>query len=137
MACYIELHQLGWAHSFEIWTPEGDLAGGLYGIGLRGMFGAESMFHRVTDASKAAMVAMIQHLHAIGVGLIDLQVLTDHTERMGAIEIRGTSTSHVSARRWSKRSAGRWPRSGLARSREGRAPGWLLGVAGALAGAVP
>ncbi len=85
--CYKELHRLGWAHSFETWTPEGDLAGGLYGIGLRGMFGAESMFHRVTDASKAAMVAMVHHMHNIGVSLIDLQVLTEHTERMGAIEI--------------------------------------------------
>lgn len=85
--CYVELHRLGWAHSFETWTPRGDLAGGLYGVGLRGMFGAESMFHQVTDGSKAAMVAMIQHLRAIGVSLIDLQVLTEHTERMGAIEI--------------------------------------------------
>lgn len=88
--CYIELHRLGWAHSFETWTHEGDLAGGLYGVGLRGLFGAESMFHHVTDASKAAMVAMVQHMHTIGASLIDLQVLTEHTERMGAIEIPRT-----------------------------------------------
>jgi leucyl/phenylalanyl-tRNA--protein transferase len=85
--CYVELHHRGWAHSFEIWTADGQLAGGLYGLAVGGMFGAESMFHRVTDASKAAMVAMIQHLSRLGVSLIDLQVLTEHTERMGAIEI--------------------------------------------------
>lgn len=85
--CYIELHRLGWAHSFETWTPSGDLAGGLYGIGMNGLFGAESMFHEVDDGSKAAMVAMVQHLRVLGVRLIDLQVLTPHTGRMGATEI--------------------------------------------------
>lgn len=85
--CYVELHRRGWAHSFEIWTADGELAGGLYGLAVCGMFGAESMFHRVTDASKAAMVAMIQYLSRIGVSLIDLQVLTEHTERMGAVEV--------------------------------------------------
>ncbi len=87
MECYIELHHLGWAHSFETWTREGDLAGGLYGIAIGGLFGAESMFHAVTDASKAAMAAMMQHVRSIGVELIDLQVITDHTARMGATEI--------------------------------------------------
>lgn len=85
--CYIELHHLGWAHSFETWTPSGDLAGGLYGIGMNGLFGAESMFHEVDDGSKAAMVAMALHLDQLGVQLVDLQVLTPHTGRMGATEI--------------------------------------------------
>lgn len=85
--CYIELHRLGWAHSFETWTTAGDLAGGLYGIAMNGLFGAESMFHEVDDGSKAAMVAMVQHLQSLGVSLIDLQVLTPHTGRMGATEI--------------------------------------------------
>jgi leucyl/phenylalanyl-tRNA--protein transferase len=84
---YVELHALGWAHSVEVWTPDGELAGGLYGVGVGAMFGAESMFHRVTDASKAAMVATVQHARSIGIELIDVQVLTDHTERMGAVEI--------------------------------------------------
>ena len=51
------------------------------------MFGAESMFHRETDASKVAMVALVQHARAIGIELIDIQVLTDHTQSMGAVEI--------------------------------------------------
>ncbi len=87
VAGYMELHRLGWAHSVEVWTPDGRLAGGLYGVAVGGLFGAESMFHNETDASKAAMVALLQHARAIGVELIDVQVTTDHTERMGAVEI--------------------------------------------------
>ncbi len=84
---YAQLHELGWAHSFDVWTTDGELAGGLYGVALGSMFGAESMFSRVTDASKVAMVAMMEHAERIGVTLIDIQVLTEHTERMGGIEI--------------------------------------------------
>lgn len=84
---YAELNRLGWAHSVEVWAPDGRLAGGLYGVGVGAMFGAESMFHRETDASKVAMVALAQHALAIGIELIDIQVLTDHTERMGGVEI--------------------------------------------------
>lgn len=84
---YLELHRRGWAHSVEAWTLDGTLAGGLYGVGVGAMFGAESMFHRVTDASKGALAALIQHAQAVGVELIDVQVLTEHTERMGAKEI--------------------------------------------------
>ena len=86
-AGYSELHELGWAHSFEVWDRAGSLAGGLYGVAIGAMFGAESMFHRATDASKVAMVALVQHARTIGLELIDVQVLTDHTERIGAIEI--------------------------------------------------
>ena len=84
---YIRLHGLGWAHSFEVWTQEGELAGGLYGVAVGGMFGAESMFYRVSDASKVAVVAMVQHCQRVGVSLIDLQVLTAHTASLGAIEV--------------------------------------------------
>jgi leucyl/phenylalanyl-tRNA---protein transferase len=84
---YVRLHELGWAHSFEVWSLDGNLAGGLYGVAVGSMFGAESMFHRVTDASKVAMVAMMEHAERIGVTLIDIQVLTEHTERMGGIEV--------------------------------------------------
>jgi leucyl/phenylalanyl-tRNA--protein transferase len=84
---YTRLHQFGWAHSFEAWAADGSLAGGLYGVGVGGMFGAESMFHHATDASKVAMVAMMQHAERIGLQLIDIQVLTPHTESMGAVEI--------------------------------------------------
>ncbi len=84
---YTLLHQLGWAHSFEVWTAGGALAGGLYGVNVGGLFGAESMFHTVTDASKVAMVAMVQHCRDVGVSLIDVQLLTPHLERLGAIEL--------------------------------------------------
>jgi len=84
---YVELHRLGWAHSVEVWTGEDELAGGLYGVGVGAMFGAESMFHRVRDASKVALAALAQHALAIGIELVDIQVLTEHTERMGGIEI--------------------------------------------------
>lgn len=86
VAAYVELHRLGWAHSFEVWAEE-RLVGGLYGVGVGAMFGAESMFSRERDASKVAMAAMVQHCRAIGVELIDIQVLNAHTERMGGIEI--------------------------------------------------
>jgi leucyl/phenylalanyl-tRNA--protein transferase len=84
---YTELHRLGWAHSVEAWGIDGALAGGLYGVGVGAMFGAESMFHRETDASKVAMVALVQHARRIGIELIDIQVLTDHTERTGGASI--------------------------------------------------
>jgi leucyl/phenylalanyl-tRNA--protein transferase len=83
---YRVLHKAGWAHSFEVWH-DGDLAGGLYGIAVGTLFGAESMFHRVTDASKVAMVAMMQYLGRRGFTLVDVQMLTPHLERMGAVEI--------------------------------------------------
>jgi leucyl/phenylalanyl-tRNA--protein transferase len=78
---------LGWAHSFEAWTEDGRLAGGLYGVAVGAMFGAESMFHRVTDAGKVAMAAMMQYAEAIGLHFVDIQVLTPHTASMGGIEI--------------------------------------------------
>ena len=87
LAGYIELNRLGWAHSVEVWDSDGSLAGGLYGVGVGAMFGAESMFHRQRDASKVAMVALLQHAQRIGLELLDIQVLTGHTESMGGVEI--------------------------------------------------
>jgi leucyl/phenylalanyl-tRNA--protein transferase len=84
---YQALHALGWAHSFEVWTPDGALAGGLYGLRVGQLFGAESMFHRVRDASKIAMVAMMQWAAGEGIELVDIQQLTPHTASIGAIEI--------------------------------------------------
>jgi leucyl/phenylalanyl-tRNA--protein transferase len=86
MAGYTELHRRGWAHSFEVWQGA-ELVGGLYGLGVGAMFGAESMFSRVRDASKVAVVAMVQHCRAIGVELVDIQVLNEHTERIGGVEV--------------------------------------------------
>lgn len=87
---YVRLHRLGWAHSFEVWDESGALVGGLYGVAVGSLFGAESMFHRATDASKIAMVALVEHAKRIGLTVIDVQVLTPHTERMGAIAIPRT-----------------------------------------------
>ncbi|MFN0094869.1 MAG: leucyl/phenylalanyl-tRNA--protein transferase [Dehalococcoidia bacterium] len=84
---YLALNRLGWAHSFEVWHGEGFLAGGLYGVRVGRMFGAESMFFRVTDASKVAMVAMMEWVESEGIELVDVQVVTEHTARMGAVEI--------------------------------------------------
>lgn len=83
-AAYVGLHGLGWAHSVEVWEPDGALAGGLYGVAVGGLFSAESMFHRVTDASKLAMVALVQHARRVGTTLLDVQVPSDHLVTLGA-----------------------------------------------------
>jgi leucyl/phenylalanyl-tRNA--protein transferase len=83
---YGELHRRGVAHSVEVW--EGDaLVGGLYGVALGGFFGGESMFHRRTDASKAAVGYLVERLRAGGFSLLDAQVQTSHLERLGAVTI--------------------------------------------------
>mgnify|MGYP000644122982 CR=1 FL=1 len=83
---YVELHRLGLAHSFEAWR-DGELAGGLYGVALRGAFFGESMFHRRTDASKVALVALVERMRRRGLTLLDVQFLTPHLQRFGAREI--------------------------------------------------
>ena len=83
---YCALHQQGLAHSVETWQ-EGQLVGGLYGVALNGAFFGESMFHRVTDASKVAMVALVERLRARGFVLLDTQWVTEHLTQFGAIEI--------------------------------------------------
>ena len=87
-AAYGELHRLGWAHSVEVWR-DGELAGGLYGVSIGGLFAGESMFHRVTDASKAALVALVRLLTADGVPdrLLDVQWVTPHLASLGAVEV--------------------------------------------------
>jgi leucyl/phenylalanyl-tRNA---protein transferase len=83
---YEELHRLGWAHSVEVWLGA-KLAGGLYGVAVGGLFAGESMFHRVRDASKVGLVHTVDRLRERGFQLFDIQMLTDHTARLGAIEI--------------------------------------------------
>jgi leucyl/phenylalanyl-tRNA--protein transferase len=88
---YRRLHDLGWAHSVECWR-DGRLAGGLYGVGIGGLFAGESMFHRETDASKAALVALVRMLTADGGPdqerrLLDVQWRTDHLGSLGVVEI--------------------------------------------------
>ncbi|MFW6333983.1 MAG: leucyl/phenylalanyl-tRNA--protein transferase [Desulfosalsimonas sp.] len=86
IAAYMRLHELGYAHSVEIWN-NGELAGGLYGVCLGGVFFGESMFTRVTDASKAALVALCRYMTANDFDLIDCQVPTCHLMWMGAREV--------------------------------------------------
>jgi leucyl/phenylalanyl-tRNA--protein transferase len=81
---YTELHRRGLAHSVEVWEAD-DMVGGLYGVTLGAFFGGESMFHRATDASKAAVGFLIERLRAGGFTLCDAQVPTPHLERLGAI----------------------------------------------------
>jgi leucyl/phenylalanyl-tRNA---protein transferase len=83
---YTRLHELGCAHSVEAWK-EGALAGGLYGVAVGGAFFGESMFHHVTDASKIALVALVEHLRARKFALLDTQWLTPHLQQFGGVEI--------------------------------------------------
>ena len=86
VTAYARLHELGLAHSVESWQAS-ELAGGLYGVALGGAFFGESMFHRRTDASKVALVALVERMRDRGFELFDVQFLTPHLERFGAKEI--------------------------------------------------
>jgi len=90
VAAYARLHELGWAHSIEVWA-DGDgvpqLAGGLYGVAVGGLFAGESMFHRGRDASKVALAALIARLPAAGGVLFDVQWRTPHLATLGAVAL--------------------------------------------------
>ena len=90
-AAYGELHRLGWAHSVECWR-DGVLAGGLYGVAINGLFAGESMFHRVTDASKVALVGLVEILRADGNPrrVLDVQWRTDHLATLGVVDVSRT-----------------------------------------------
>jgi len=96
-AAYSRLHRLGWAHSVEAWTPDGRLAGGLYGLSVGGLFAGESMWHEPAahgrDASKVALVALVDLLRAAGGSserLLDVQWQTPHLATLGAVEVPRT-----------------------------------------------
>jgi leucyl/phenylalanyl-tRNA---protein transferase len=84
---YSRLHHLGWVHTVEAWDDLGRLAGGLYGVAIGGFFAGESMFHRQTDASKVALVALVELLREAGAALIDVQWATTHLRSLGAVEV--------------------------------------------------
>jgi leucyl/phenylalanyl-tRNA---protein transferase len=85
---YGELHRLGWAHSVEVRDASGALVGGLYGVGIGGLFAGESMFHRVPDASKVALVALVELLREDGrPRLLDVQWATPHLARLGVVQV--------------------------------------------------
>lgn len=92
-SAYTQLHELGWVHSVEAWSLEtGELAGGLYGVAIGGLFAGESMFHRETDASKVALIGLVDILNADGgERLLDVQWATPHLQRLGAIEMVRTT----------------------------------------------
>jgi leucyl/phenylalanyl-tRNA---protein transferase len=84
---YTKLHELGWAHSVEVFDRAGDLAGGLYGVRVAGLFAGESMFHRQRDASKVALMALVDLMRTSGMRLLDVQWCTDHLASLGAIAV--------------------------------------------------
>ncbi|MEL7155054.1 MAG: leucyl/phenylalanyl-tRNA--protein transferase [Actinomycetota bacterium] len=83
---YTRLHHMGWAHSIEVWDDDG-LAGGLYGLAIGGLFAGESMFHRRTDASKVALVSLVERLGDRPDALLDVQWVTPHLASLGAVPI--------------------------------------------------
>jgi leucyl/phenylalanyl-tRNA--protein transferase len=85
-AAYLELRRLGRAHSVEAWS-QGRLAGGVYGLCAGGAFFAESMFHRLTDGGMAAVAALVSRLRKKGFELLDVQFMTPHLSRCGAVEV--------------------------------------------------
>jgi len=85
---YRRLHARGWAHSLEVWAPDGgELVGGIYGVRVGAVFTGESMFHRVTDASKVALVDLARRWWDAEGDLIDVQLATGHLRTMGVVEI--------------------------------------------------
>lgn len=83
---YTELHEKGWAHSFEVWH-KGELVGGLYGVSIGKVFFGESMFHTMTDASKIALVFLVEFLREQHFEMIDCQYLNPHLLQFGAYEL--------------------------------------------------
>jgi leucyl/phenylalanyl-tRNA--protein transferase len=86
IAAYTTLHELGHAHSVEVWL-DGALAGGIYGVALGGLFAGESMFTRVSGASKVALVRLVERLNERGFALFDVQYRNEHTASLGAVEV--------------------------------------------------
>jgi leucyl/phenylalanyl-tRNA--protein transferase len=114
-AAYADLHRLGWAHSVECWRAD-ELVGGLYGVAIGGLFAGESMFHRATDASKVALVALVAILRADGDPrrLLDLQWRTDHLAGLGAVELpRAAYLARLKAALSCSAAAFRLPDAGL------------------------
>ena len=87
IAAYSRLHELGWAHSIEVFDRAGQLAGGLYGVRIDGLFSGESMFHLQRDASKVALVALVNLMRDEGMLLLDVQWCTEHLASLGAITV--------------------------------------------------
>lgn len=107
IAAYCRLHDAGHAHSVEVWRGD-ELVGGLYGVALGKVFFGESMFSHATDASKAALVALVRHLQASGFALIDCQVDNPHLERLGSRNIPRREFQVLLDRHTSRGPSGKW-----------------------------
>jgi len=86
ISVFTQIHQEGWAHSGEVWR-NGEMVGGIYGLGLSGVFAAESMFHRDTDMSKVALWAMVEKCRSLGFKMFDAEVMNSHLASLGAFDI--------------------------------------------------
>ena len=84
---YIDLHHRSLAHSVECWNADGDLVGGLYGVSIGGLFAGESMFHHETDASKVALIELVEILRSSAGTVLDVQWSTPHLATLGVIEV--------------------------------------------------
>ena len=91
---YVRLHHLGWAHSIEVIDESGLLAGGLYGVRINKFFAGESMFHLVRDASKVALMALVETMKSSNMSLLDVQWLTPHLASLGAVAIKRDEYLH-------------------------------------------
>ena len=87
VTAFTALHELGWAHSVEVFDRSGELAGGLYGVRVNGLFAGESMFHLQRDGSKVALMALVQMMRDSQMTLLDVQWQTDHLASLGAVEV--------------------------------------------------
>ncbi len=87
LRAYCDLHRAGFAHSVEAWDESGALVGGLYGVAVGGVFSGESMFHHAPNASKLALLFLVDHLRAQGLNWMDIQVMTPHMACLGAHDI--------------------------------------------------
>jgi leucyl/phenylalanyl-tRNA---protein transferase len=90
ITAYTTLHELGWAHSVEAFDRAGELAGGLYGVRIDGLFAGESMFHLKPDASKVALMALVDLMQTSAMRLLDVQWCTEHLASLGAVAIPRT-----------------------------------------------
>ena len=87
IAAYTRLHEMGWAHSVEVFDRAGRLAGGLYGVRVKKLFAGESMFHVARDASKVALMALVERMRQTGMTLLDVQWSTDHLRSLGVVQV--------------------------------------------------
>jgi leucyl/phenylalanyl-tRNA--protein transferase len=108
---YTRLHELGWAHSVEVFDVSGKLAGGLYGVRIDGCFSGESMFHIERDASKVALIALMDLMRSSGMTLLDVQWCNEHLASLGAIAIPRSEYLARLAAALGKQSSSTSPRS--------------------------